>query len=70
MGCRSRILKAAAPMPEGCGPATKAVLRGIARAHGFADRFEGIFRGLLDSGELVISGGRKCAVYGLPRRRA
>lgn len=54
-----------------CGPASKNVLRGIAKAHGLLEQFERTFRKMLAAGELVMYGTRKDAVYGPPgwRRR-
>jgi hypothetical protein len=50
------------------GPASKTVLRGIARHRGELDQFAGIFRAMLDAGELVMYGDRKGALYGTPDR--
>ena len=63
MKLRARILRA---VRGDCGPARKATLRGIARAHGFAEIFDETFRSMLDAGELVMYGKRKNVVYGLP----
>ena len=56
-------------MPDGCGPATKAVLRGQCRNSWQRYKFNEILRGMLDAGELEMFGERKGARYGLPRKR-
>ena len=51
------------------GPATKNILRGIARHHGMLSQFENTLRGMLDAGTLVMYGERRGALYGLPKYR-
>jgi len=69
VGIRSRILAAVRPMPDGCGPATKATLRGLCRSEKQRRQFMTVFTNLLFRGELVINGGRKAARYGLPTKK-
>ena len=66
MKLRARLLRT---VTGPCGPANRNILRGIARAHGFAESFDETFRSMLESGELVMYGRRKGAVYGTPKRR-
>jgi len=67
MKLRTRLLRI---VSGDCGPASKNVLRGIARAHGYPSdhEFNRALRELLDAGELVMRGKRKGAVYGPPKR--
>lgn len=60
---RTRLLRT---VSGDCGPTNKNVLRGLAKAHGQLQQFANTFRGLLDSGQLVMYGTRKAAVYGPP----
>jgi len=62
---RTRLLRA---VSNDCGPASKNVLRGVARAHGKADEFEQTFKAMVVAGELVMRGKRKGAVYRAGRR--
>ena len=65
---RTRLLRA---VSTDCGPATKNVLRGIAKACGKQTEFDKTFRAMLAAGELVMRGTRKGAVYSAnhkPRR--
>lgn len=50
------------------GPRAKRVLAGIAAAHDKAEEFPWVWHWLLESGAIRKFGGRKDAVYGLPRR--
>jgi hypothetical protein len=63
MKLRTRLLRS---LSNVCGPANKNVLRGLARAHGQIEHFDKTLHEMLDSGELVMYGTRKAAVYGLP----
>jgi hypothetical protein len=65
MKLRARLLRA---VSNDCGPARKSVLRGIAKAHGYAAAFDATFRAMLKTGELVMYGELKGATYGLPGR--
>ena len=68
MRLRTRLLRA---VSTDCGPASKNVLRGIAKACGKQTEFDTTFRAMLAAGELVMHGTRKGAVYGAnhkPRR--
>lgn len=65
MKLRTRLLRA---VSSDCGPASKNVLRGIAKAHGKLEEFDITLRTMLTAGDLVIFGARKNATYGLPRR--
>jgi len=69
MGLRSRILAVIRPLPDGGGPATKATLRGLSRNDKQRRDFMTVFTNLLLRGEIVITGGRKAARYGLPEKR-
>lgn len=60
---RTRLLRT---VSGDCGPASKNILRGIAKAHGQLQQFTNTMRDLLDAGELVMYGQRKDAVYGPP----
>lgn len=61
MGLRARILQS---VSGECGPATKAVLRGLCRDEKQRETFPEIFRELLASRALVMIGARKNATYG------
>jgi hypothetical protein len=63
---RTRLLRCLA---EG-GPASKNTLRGLARNWGKEPEFEAAFRELLDSGDLIMFGVRKGALYGARGRAA
>jgi len=69
VGLKARILRCVAPLPDGPGPATKAVLRGLCRDDKQRAAFPAVLRELLGAGELLIYGERKGARYGLPRKR-
>lgn len=58
----TRILRAVDP--EGCGPAKRTVLVGIARRHGAGPE---VVDQLIADGRLVKYGDRKGARWGLPR---
>lgn len=60
---RTRLLRT---VSGDCGPASKNILRGIAKARGQLPLFAKVFRALVDAGELVMYGERKNAVYGPP----
>lgn len=66
MGLRARILKSVSGV---CGNASKAVLRGQARDERQRTAFPEVLRELLASGELVMYGDKRGAVYGLPRKK-
>lgn len=65
MKLRTRLLRA---VSGDCGPASKNVLRGIARACGKVTEFDKTFHSMLAAGELHMHGARKSAVYGPTRR--
>lgn len=65
MKLRTRLLRA---VSSDCGPASKNVLRGIARSCGKVTEFDKTFREMLATGELRMRGARKNAVYGPTRR--
>ena len=69
MGLRSRILAVIRPLPDGVGPATKATLRGLCRGDKQRREFMTVFTNLLLREEIVITGGRKAARYGLPGKK-
>lgn len=64
---RTWLLRAVAP--DHGGPATKNILRGIARHHGLLEQFDRTFRKMLATGELVMLGKRKNVTYGPPSRK-
>ena len=61
MKLRTRLLRA---VSTDCGPASKNVLRGIAKACGKAGEFDRTFRAMIAAGDLVMRGTRRDAVYG------
>jgi hypothetical protein len=66
MKLRARLLRV---VTGGCGPATKATLRGIARAHGLEEEFDDTFGAMLVAGQLVMFGDKRGARYGVSKRR-